>query len=108
MQEVQTLEQDIVEGGVEETVEEPTHSLPPPLIHSDCRIESDTSKKNYTVYKFTHCNFFLIATTKTTGPVIKNCETCSQRFRTYIPNSDCIMPDGMSFCYREPQNECPE
>ena len=47
MQEDQTIEQDIVEGGEEESVEEPTRSLPPPLIHSDCQLESDTSKKNY-------------------------------------------------------------
>ena len=38
---------------------------------------------------------------------MKNCITCSQPFRTYIPGIDTVMPDGSSFFYSVPQDECP-
>jgi hypothetical protein len=42
-----------------------------------------------------------------TEAVIQPCRTCSRPFRTYVPGTNCVMPDGTSFSYSEPQEECP-
>ena len=34
--------------------------------------------------------------------------SCGQQFRTYVAGVDTIMPDGASFFYSQPQDECPE
>ena len=36
-----------------------------------------------------------------------HCITCTEPFRTYIPGVDTTMPDGTSFFYSDPQDECP-
>ena len=38
---------------------------------------------------------------------MKECCQCGREYHTYIPNTDCEMPDGTSVFYREPQHECP-
>ena len=38
---------------------------------------------------------------------MKEYVTCCQPFRTYVPGIDTIMPDGSSFFYSTPQDECP-
>ena len=50
------------------------------------------------------CKFFLV---KETEAVILPCKTCSLPFRTYVPVTNCLMPDGTTFYYSEPQDECP-
>jgi hypothetical protein len=64
---------------------------PPPLVHSESDGHSDSDSNILE-----------------TEPVIQNCISCSKPYRTYIPNTNCTMVDGTSFCYRDPQNECPE
>ena len=36
-----------------------------------------------------------------------HCITCSEPFLTYVPGVDTVMPDGASFFYSSPQDECP-
>ena len=51
------------------------------------------------------CKFFLV---KETEAVILPCKTCSLPFRTYyVPGTNCLMPDGTTLYYSEPQDECP-
>ena len=38
---------------------------------------------------------------------MKDCSECHRSFRTYVPGEDTLMPDGSSFFYTHPQNECP-
>ena len=38
---------------------------------------------------------------------MKQCRQCSQEFCTYIPGTDCMMPDGASVFYSDPQEDCP-
>ncbi len=37
-----------------------------------------------------------------------NCIECSQQFRTYIPGTHCLMPDGGITCHQEPLLHCPD
>ena len=43
-----------------------------------------------------------------TVPIITDCIKCGQKFRTYIPNTDCKLPDGTIQCHQQPQDECPD
>ena len=51
-----------------------------------------------------HMCFSLVTETEA---VILPCKSCSRPFRTYVPMTDCLMPDGTTFFYSEPQDECP-
>ena len=42
-----------------------------------------------------------------TLPKITTCE-CGQKFRTYVPGKDCLLPDGNIECHQEPQLLCPD
>ena len=37
--------------------------------------------------------------------VIQTCVTCSKPFRAYVPDTSCIMPDGIAFSYCDAQTE---
>ena len=39
--------------------------------------------------------------------VLKECVDCGREFRTYVPETMCILPDGGSVFYNEPQTKCP-
>ncbi len=41
-------------------------------------------------------------------PVLKNCVECSTEYRTYVPGTSCILPDGGIQCHQEPQLSCPD
>ncbi len=46
--------------------------------------------------------------TRYTKPVMEECISCGKTFRTYIPGSSCLMPDGGIICHEEPMSECPD
>ena len=43
-----------------------------------------------------------------TLPKLANCVDCNQQFRTYVPNTDCLLPDGNLVYYKESQTLCQE
>ena len=43
-----------------------------------------------------------------TLPIIVPCIDCGQNFRTYKPDTNCLMPDGSTQWHVEPQKQCPE
>lgn len=62
----------------------------------------------YTMILFhSECIFDELFLSVQTESVIKQCTVCSKPFRTYVPDTDCVMPDGASFFYSYPQDECP-
>ena len=73
--------------------------------------ERDYRDKNDSIYTQ---GLFMVVITKImfllgyTLPKIVNCLDCNQKFRTYVPNTDCLLPDGNVVFYKEPQTLCPE
>ena len=39
--------------------------------------------------------------------VISSCAECNRKFRTYVPETVCVLPDGSSVFYRDAQMLCP-
>ena len=39
--------------------------------------------------------------------MLKECNDCGGKFRTYVPETICYMPDGGSVYYIDPQMHCP-
>ena len=37
-----------------------------------------------------------------------SCIECGTQFRTYIPGTDCLQPDGTVQCHQEPHDTCPD
>lgn len=42
-----------------------------------------------------------------TDPVIRPCGDCGREYRTYIPDTTCVLPGGINFSYVDPQVLCP-
>ena len=38
---------------------------------------------------------------------VSACQGCARDFYTYIPDTDCKMPDGSTLFYQDPQLLCP-
>ena len=53
-------------------------------------------------------SYIIFYTIEYTLPVMVSCTDCNQKFRTYIPGTDCLLPDGSLQCHQEPQDTCPE
>ena len=45
---------------------------------------------------------------KYTEPVLYKCMDCGRDYRTYVPGTDCELPDGSVQRHQEPQNCCPD
>ena len=45
--------------------------------------------------------------TVSTKAKVASCQGCGKNFYTYIPDTNCLMPDGSSLFYQEPQLLCP-
>ena len=50
---------------------------------------------------------WLIVSAVYTESVIKTCAGCVREFRTYVPETVCMLPDGGSVFYQDPQLLCP-
>ncbi|XP_019861115.1 PREDICTED: uncharacterized protein LOC109589478 [Amphimedon queenslandica] len=66
-------------------------------VHTEPEVTSDFRDKNDNVYKHGY-----------TLPRLIHCVECSQLFRTYVPNTDCLLPDGNLVYCKESQTICPE
>lgn len=87
-------------------------SGPPPLVH----VQEDAKPSSSEPYKLSKLPFSVVyfpveifhLLSEQTEAVIKQCCQCTRKFRTYIPNTDCVMPDGVCVFYSNAQDECPE
>ena len=52
-----------------------------------------------------HNSFYLLGYTL---PKIRVCVECAQQYRTYIPNTDCLFPDGKIVYYKQSQDKWPD
>lgn len=42
-----------------------------------------------------------------TRPILSSCIECHETFRTYVPGTDCLLPDNTVVCLQEPTEKCP-
>lgn len=58
-------------------------------------------------YSYTSSAPVIICCAAQTETVFKECVDCGREFRTYVPETMCILPDGGSVFYNELQTKCP-